>query len=155
MGVEIVGYCACLYDLVLYLGYFIAWKNPAVPAYYGGIDEGSFFAHMTAVFTTVPWFEPFQALRAMLWALLALPVIRMMKGRWQETAITVGLLFAVLMNSQLLLPTPLMPEAVRMTHLLETASSNFIFGCLIVWLLHRHHPSLSDLFRADPRPKTN
>lgn len=137
-------------------GYFIAWKNPAIQAYYGGIDEGSFFAHMKTVLTSVPWFIPFQTLRAMLWALLALPVIRMMKGRWQETAIAVGLLFAVLMNSQLLIPTPLMPEAVRMTHLIETASSNFIFGYFIVWLLHRHHSSFSDLFRAGltPQPKT-
>ena len=134
-------------------GYFIAWRNPAVQAYYGGIDEGSFLAHMKAVFTTAPWLEPFQALRGVLWALVALPVIRMMKGRWQETAIAVGLLFAVLMNSQLLLPTPLMPESVRMTHLVETASSNFIFGCLIVWLLHRHHSSLSDLFRAGLTPQ--
>jgi hypothetical protein len=144
--------------MILYstFGYFIAWKNPAVQAYYGGIDEGSFFAHMKVVFTITPWLEPFQTLRAVLWVLLALPVIRMMKGSWQETAFAVGLLFSVLMNSQLLLPTPLMPEAVRMTHLLETASSNFIFGYLIVWLLHRHHSSLSDLFRAGltPQPKT-
>jgi hypothetical protein len=139
--------------MILYstFGYFIAWKNPALQAYYGGIDEGSFFAHMKAVFTSAPWLEPFQALRGILWALLALPVIRMTKGRWQETAIAVGLLFAVLMNSQLLLPTPLMPEAVRMTHLVETASSNFIFGYLIVWMLHRHHSSLSDFFRAGLR----
>jgi hypothetical protein len=144
--------------VILYstFGYFIAWKNPAVQAYYGGIDEGNFFAHMIVVFTTAPWLEPFQALRGVLWALLALPVIRMMKGRWQETAIAVGLLFAVLMNSQLLLPTPLMPQAVRMTHLVETASYNFIFGTLIVWLLHRHHSSLSDLFKAGltPQPRT-
>ncbi len=143
--------------MILYstFGYFIAWKNPAIQAYYGGIDEGSFFAHMKAVLTITPWLEPFQALRAMLWVLLALPVIRMMKGRWQETAFAVGLLFSVLMNSQLLLPTPLMPEAVRMTHLIETASSNFIFGYFIVWLLHRHHSSLSDLFKAGltPQPK--
>ena len=144
--------------MILYstFGYFIAWKNPAIQAYYGGIDEGNFFAHMKAVLTITPWLEPFQALRAMLWVLLALPVIRMMKGSWQETAFAVGLLFSVLMNSQLLLPTPLMPEAVRMTHLIETASYNFIFGYFIVWLLHRHHSSLSDLFRAGltPQPKT-
>jgi len=134
-------------------GYFIAWKNPAVQAYYGGIDEGDFWAHMKVVLTLTPWLEPFQALRGILWAVLALPVIRMMKGPWQETAIAVGLLFAVLMNSQLLLPTPLMPEAVRMTHLVETASSNFIFGYLIGWLLHRHHASLPDLFGAGLPPR--
>lgn len=136
--------------LVLYFtfGYFIAWKNPAVREYYGGIDEGGFFAHLFTLISSTPWLIPFQALRAMLWVLLALPVIRMMKGQWQETAISVGLLFAVLMNAQLLLPNPFMPEAVRMTHLIETATSNFIFGFLIVWLLHRHHNSFSDLFRA-------
>jgi hypothetical protein len=141
--------------LILYFtfGYFIAWKNPAVQQYYGGIDEGNFFARMKEILTSTLWLVPFQALRAMLWALLALPVIRMMKGPWQETALVVGLLFGVLMNSQLLLPTPLMPEAVRMTHLIETASSNFIFGFLIVWLLNRHHSSLSDLFKAGLIPQ--
>ena len=141
--------------VILYtaFGYFVAWKNPAVQAYYGGIDEGNYFARMYTILTSTPWFLPFQALRGMLWTLFALPVIRMMKGRWQETAFAVGLVFAVLMNSQLLLPTPLMPEAVRMTHLVETASSNFIFGCLIVWLLHRHHSLLSDLFRAGLTPQ--
>lgn len=142
--------------LVLYFtfGYFIAWKNPVVQEYYGGIDGGNFFAHMNTVFASTLWLVPFQALRAMLWVLLVLPVIRMMKGHWQETAVAVGLLFAVLMNAQLLLPNPFMPEAVRMTHLIETASSNFIFGYLIVWLLHRHHSSLSDLFRAGLTPQT-
>lgn len=142
--------------VILYstFGYFIAWKNPAIQQYYGGIDEGSFFAHMRIVLTSTPWFLPFQALRGIFWTLVALPVIRMMKGRWQETAFAVGLLFAVLMNSQLLLPTPLMPEAVRMTHLIETASYNFIFGYLMVWLLNRHHSSLSDLFRSGLTPQS-
>ena len=59
----------------------------------------------------------------------------MMKGRWWEAGLAVALLFAVLMNSQLLIPNPLMPREVRMVHLQETASSNFLFGWLIVWLL--------------------
>jgi len=39
------------------------------------------------------------------------------------------------MNSQLLLPNPFMPREVRMVHLVETASSNFLFGWLIVLVL--------------------
>ncbi len=38
------------------------------------------------------------------------------------------------MNAGLLAPNPLMPETVRMTHLAETASSNFIFGWFLVRL---------------------
>lgn len=134
--------------LILYFtfGYFIAWRNPAVPAYYGGVDEGSFLARMRVVLTDTFWLIPFQILRAMLWVAIALPVVRMMKGRWQETALTVGLLFAVLMSAQLLLPNPYMPEAVRMAHLMETASSNLIFGFLVGWLLTlRHEPTRSTL----------
>jgi hypothetical protein len=70
-----------------------------------------------------------------LWVGFALPVVRMMKGRWPETALAIALLFSVVMNSQLLLPNPFMPEPVRMTHLIETASSNFIFGAIVGWLL--------------------
>ena len=31
----------------------------------------------------------------------------------------------------LLAPNPYMPESVRMSHLVETASSNFVFGCIV------------------------
>jgi len=39
------------------------------------------------------------------------------------------------MNALLLLPNPYMPEPVRMAHLVETASSNFIFGVFVAWVL--------------------
>jgi hypothetical protein len=123
--------------LALYFtfGYFIVWRNPAALEYYAGVDEGSFSAHMGTVLTETFWLIPFQLIRAMLWVAIALPVIRMMKGPWQQTAFALGLLFAVVMSAWLLLPNPYMPEAVRMAHLIEVASSNFIFGLLVGWLL--------------------
>ena len=122
--------------LIIYFtfGYFIAWKNAAVRAYYGGGDPGSFLAQMRNVLRDTPWLLPLQAIRAMLWTALAVIVIRMLKGGWWQAALAVALLFAVL-NSQLLIPNPFMPQEVRMVHLLETASSNFLFGCLLVWVL--------------------
>lgn len=116
-------------------GYFIAWKSAAVRAYYGGSDPGSFFAQIRSVVRDTPWLLPLQVARAILWAAIAVPVIRMMKGQWWEAAFAVALLFAVVMNSQLLLPNPFMPREVRMAHLAETASSNFLFGWLIVLVL--------------------
>lgn len=121
-------------------GYFIAWKNPAVRAYYGGRDPVSFVAHMRNVWRDSPWLPALQVLRAGLWTALAVLVMRMMKGRWVEAGFVVALLFAVLMNSQLLLPNPLMPQAVRLTHLLETATSNFLFGWIVVWVLYPGRP---------------
>jgi len=132
--------------LMLYytFGYFIAWKNPAVRAYYGGTDPGSFLAQLGQIWAATPWMFPFQAFRAMLWTAFALPVIRMHKGRPWEIALAVGLLFAV-WSSQLLFPNPYMPKVVARTHLVETASSNFLLGCVIGWLMCQHHSSLRDL----------
>ena len=93
------------------------------------------------------WILPFQMLRGLIWAALALPVIRMMKGRWWEAGLAVALLFSVLMASSLLLPNELMPKAIRMAHFVEVSSSNFLFGWIVVWLLNRHHSSLRELFQ--------
>jgi hypothetical protein len=122
--------------LVIYFtfGYFIAWRSPAVRAYYGGSDPGSFLAQMGSVLRDTPGLVLLQVVRAMLWTALAVLVIRMMKGRWWEIALVVGLLFAV-SNAQLLIPNPFMPAEVRMVHLLETASSLFLFGWLLVCVL--------------------
>jgi hypothetical protein len=130
--------------VVLYFtfGYFIAWRDPVVRAYYRGTDEGTFFAHFRTVLRDTPWLVPFQLLRALLWAGFAMPVVRMMRGQRLETALAIALLFSVVMNSQLLLPNPFMPEPVRMTHLVETASSNFIFGAIVGWLLTQPRQAL-------------
>jgi hypothetical protein len=133
LGLIVIAY------LVLYFsfGYFIAWQSPAVREYYGGTDHGSFFASMRDLAATTPWLFGFQAFRALMWTAIAFPVIRMLKGSRFETALWIALLFSVVMNTQLLLPNPYMPEAVRFAHLVETASSNFIFGFLVGWLLSR------------------
>ena len=92
---------------------------------------------MLGLIETSPWLFGVQAIRALLWVMIALPVINMLKGSRVETAILIALLFSVVMNTQLLLPNPYMPDAVRMAHLAETASSNFIFGFLVGWLLSK------------------
>lgn len=112
-------------------GYFIAWKNPAVRAFYGGSDPGGFVMQITNLVRTEPLLFVLQAVRGLMWTAIALPVIKMTKGAWWKTGLAVALLFAV-MTSQLLLPNPLMPAEVRMAHLVETASSNFLFGWFVV-----------------------
>jgi hypothetical protein len=131
--------------LVIYFtfGYFIAWKSAAVRAYYGGSDPGSFLAQMRSVVRDTPLLLPLQVVRAILWTAIAVPVIRMMKGQWWEAGLAVALLFAVT-GSQLLLPNPLMPQEVRMVHLLETATSNFLFGWLIVLILRGLRQSVTE-----------
>jgi len=128
-------------------GYFIAWKNPAVRAYYGGNDPGSFLAHIASLLRAEPALFLLQAVRALLWTAIAVPVIRMMRGAWWESGLAVALLFAV-MTSQLLLPNPLMPAEVRMVHLVETATSNSLFGWLVVLI---YDSTISSMLPAGSR----
>jgi hypothetical protein len=119
-------------------GYYVAWRNPAITAYYQGTDPGSFWAQIGNVVRDTPWLPAAQALRGLLWTALALVVTRSARGSVFEKALATGALFAVVMNSGLLLPNPYMPFEVRRVHLVETASSNFLFGAMLVWLLgHR------------------
>jgi hypothetical protein len=124
-------------------GYYIAWQNPALVAYYGGTNSGGYLDQLQRVWRDTPWLPLLQIGRALLWTALAIPVIRLMKGRWWEAGLAVALFFSVVMNTQLLLPNPLMPTDVRMSHLLETATSNFLFGWIVVWLLRPLHYTLS------------
>jgi len=136
--------------LVLYwgAGYFIAWQNPELRAFYGQPGEAlPFFTHTANTLRRDPGLFPWQILRALLWVLCALPVIRGSRVNPWWTALLVGLLFSVPQNIGHILPNPLIPIAsVRLSHMIETASSTFVFGLVVVWLLHREHHSADDLF---------
>jgi hypothetical protein len=133
-----------VYPLLYFLfGYFVAWQFPAVREFYSGSTIlPPFFQFIQDLFSTNSALVFWQMARGAVWVLVALPVIRMMKGSAQETAVTLGLIFALVMNSQHIPPNPYMPGMVRLVHFIETASSNFLWGMLIVWLLHRSHKKL-------------
>jgi len=140
---------AILY-IVLYwsAGYFIAWQNADLRAFYGSPgDIVPFWEHTANSFHSDPGLFPFQALRALLWTLCAIPIIRGSKLNVWSTAILVGLFFTVPQISGLIIENPLMPIAsIRTSHMIEGIATNVVFGMIIVWLLHREHNSLKDLF---------
>ncbi len=119
---------------VIYIGFyavfsafvFLPLAGEAIREYHAGLE-------------TPWWVIPFQALKGLLWTALALPVIRMMKGAWWEAGLAVSLLFSVLMGSPLLTPTEVMPDNIRLAHLVDVTSVNFLFGWTVVWLFHRRH----------------
>jgi len=126
-------------------GYYVAFSNPELVAYYGSTHPGSFLAQMGNVWADDPFVFLFEIFRGLLWVALAVPVIRTTKGRVWETGLILGLLFALVQNDVHLIPG-VMPPSVRLSHFIETASSNFIFALIATWLLHRKHSSLRDLF---------
>jgi hypothetical protein len=120
----------------LLAGYFIAYRNPEVLAYYNDTDPGSFAAQVSKIWAGSPWFFGLQFVRGVLWVVFVLPLIAWLRGgRWEAALLTACLYtFWVVM---LLAPNPYMPESVRMTHLVETSCSNFFFGALVGVVLGR------------------
>jgi hypothetical protein len=127
-------------------GYFIAWQNPELRAFYGQPGPAlPFMTHTANVLRTEPGLFGFQFLRGILWVLCALPVILGSRVSMWRTALLVALLFSAPQNIAQILANPLMPIAsVRVSHMIETASSTFVFGVLVAWLLYRKVPV--DLF---------
>lgn len=120
-------------------GYFIAWQNPELRAFYGQPgDPLPFVAHTRSVLRSDPGLFAFQLGRGLLWVCCALPIVRGSGVSTPRTALLVALLFSAPQNIAQILANPLMPIAsVRLSHLIETAASNFLFGVLVVWIL-RH-----------------
>lgn len=113
-------------------GYLIAWQFADVRLFYSGTTEmDSFLSMMKANFASGLYF--FQILRGVLWILIALPALAVIRGSLIRKGLIIGLLFAVLSSSQLLIPNPFMSDMVRMGHLIETAPSNFLWGFIIAW----------------------
>jgi hypothetical protein len=139
--------------VVLYLalywgaGYFIAWQNPELRAFYGQPGKAlPFSTHTADTLLHDPVLFPFQILRALVWVLCALPVIRGSRLNPWWTALVVGLFFSVPQNVGHIMANPFLPIAsVRLSHMIETASSSFLFGAVVVRLLHREHRSVGDL----------
>ena len=125
-----------VYPLLFFtFGYYIAWQNPEVRAFYNGTDPGSFLRQMRNIVSGDAFLLPFEFFRGLLWAGLAALFLWAMKNRPWLAGLLLALIFALIENDSHLFPDPLMPAIVRQTHFIETASSNFIFGLIAATLL--------------------
>jgi hypothetical protein len=147
-----LGWLAAAYVALYFLaGYYIAYANPEVVAYYDDVRAGSFVAGMHRVWVSMPWLFAVQALRGMLWVAFVLPFIVSFQGRSSELPLLVGCAYSVWLVT-LFAPNPYMPESVRMSHFVETTSSNFVFGCLVGAFFARARRAKTDRLPTAPIP---
>lgn len=131
IGVIYLAYLALYYGA----GYFIAWQNPDVRAFYG--QPGEALPFFQQIFANDPWLTPYQFIRTLIWVAGALFIIRGSRLSLWQTALIVGLALSVPQNIGHLLPNPMIPlNSVRISHMIETASSTFVFGVIVTWLLY-------------------
>lgn len=132
---KIIVLSAIIWPLIYFaFGYFVAWQFKEVRLLYSGTTEiDSLLEIMKGNFESGLYL--FQIFRGFLWVFIGLLVLKMARGNRVSKGILLGLLFTILGCSGLLLPNPVMPEMVRFAHLLETSTSSFIWGFIIVWTL--------------------
>ena len=130
-----IGLVIIAYELLYFgFGYFVAWKHPAILAYYQGTDPGSFITQLAHVARETPGLYGLQAFRSLLWLVIAFPVISMLRHKEWAGALLTGLFVSLPMNIPHIIPNPYMPADVRTVHFTETVISTFIFGVLLFWL---------------------
>jgi hypothetical protein len=148
-----LGAIAVVYVIIYWLaGYYIAWQNPELRAFYGSPGEiVPFWKHTITTISTSPDLVILQLVRGLLFASIAIIIIRSLNVNPWITALLAGLLLAVPHLGHIL-ENPIIPAAsVRFSHMIETATSTFLFGVIMVWLLHRRHAGLKDLFGISPQ----
>jgi hypothetical protein len=127
---------AILYVIVYFtFGYYVAWRTPGLPQFYGGTDPGTFWGQLANVMRDTPWLPVFQFFRGLIWVGIGSIVVRMHKGSALEIILATGLAFTVLMNVALIFPNPFMPASVAHAHTIELVSSNFLYGILLSALM--------------------
>jgi hypothetical protein len=123
---------AILYVIVYFtFGYYVAWRTPGLPEFYGGADPGTFLRQLANVMRDTPWLYAVAFFRGLIWTGVGCIIIRMHKGHAWETILATGLSFTVLMNAALLFPNPFFPTNVLHAHTIELVSSNFLYGILL------------------------
>jgi hypothetical protein len=143
------------------LGCAVTLASPSVRLYHAIVSEASFSSQLvtslqvslgSAAFDSyhlVGWtgLALTELVRASIYVIWALPLVRMVIGPWWVTAAVTSFLYAVPGNLDLLLPDPYVLRALRLPLLLHEVSTGLLLGGVLVWLLHRHHVSGRDLFQ--------
>ncbi len=136
---------AVLYVMIYFtFGYYVAWRTPGLPEFYGGTDPGTFLGQLANVMRDTPWLLLLQVFRGLIWTGIGWLIVGMHKGRPWEVVLATGVAFTVLMNASLLFPNPFWPPVVARAHAIELVSSNLLYGMLLAALLlwHRAPQSL-------------
>lgn len=138
-----------IYVVIYWLaGYYIAWQNPELRAFYGSEGEITpFWEHTFQTFSASPDLLILQLIRGALFALFVYPVIRGTAVNPWLTSLVTGLLVAIPHLGHIL-ANPLIPLAgVRFSHMIETASSTFLFGMIIARIFHPKFLPISHKYR--------
>jgi hypothetical protein len=124
-----------LYVIIYFVfNYFVAWQIEDIRIFYtGNAKDVGFIPRLIEIWNTTPVIYLFQFARGVLFGIFILPVVDMFRNKSLVMLTGIILLFETSAIS-LIIPDFLLPNTVRMVHLLEISSSMFVFA-VVIWLL--------------------
>ncbi len=126
-----VGYLI-IYNL---FGYFIAWQFEATRVFYTGkTEEISFLRSMAENFSSIS-FVLVHTFRGVLFGIAAYLINIILNCSNIKKVVILSLIFGGF-GFQFILPNPLFPEMVRISHFIETTTSMLLFGALAGLILN-------------------
>lgn len=126
-----------VYPLIyLTFGYYVAWQNENLRIFYSKSSElKSFWNEFSPALTNGLYL--FQILRAAIWVIATIPIVAMLQHS-KAKYFLVGLFTSLLITTQLFIPNPYMPQEIAMMHFLETTTSNFVWGVVMVFAVSKY-----------------
>lgn len=122
---------AVIYIIIYNLfGYFVAWQFEATRIYYTGYSElKGFFTMLFQNFSDLK-FVIVHFFRGILFGLAGYIFYNLLECSKSKKLIILALIFGGF-GFQIILPNPVFPEMVRISHFIETTSSMLIFGLIV------------------------
>lgn len=125
-----------IFFLLYYLlWYFLFWRVDAAREFFGRAEKLNFMGEIIAILVDRGREAAVTLLVGLAYALFSLPLLFQMQGK-RVLFIATNTLLYLTAALRYLIPTPVMPDAVRMAHLPETGLLLLLYGVITGLLLH-------------------
>lgn len=126
-----------IYCVVYFLlWYFLLWRTEAARVYYSDSAElGTFMRVIINMLETNAKTAAIALLRGLLYALSMLPLLMRLKSK-RGVFIGICVIFISSSGTLMLIPNPIMPDAVRIAHVAETFAATCVYALLCGLILH-------------------
>ena len=123
--------------IILYflLGYFLGWTSEAVRVYYNGGENRGLMDMLITMLLEQPQYVGVALLRGLMLVLFSLPLMLLLPLK-RLMFIILNVMLYLCGALLYILPDPLMPDGVRITHLIVNAAVLAVYGGAAGFMLH-------------------